>query len=483
MAATPANPQIAAWKEAFRVGEELLGAIALNQGLPGFQASVSVDGVRVADLAWGMADREAERPMTPQTLMRVASHSKTFTATAVHQLVEEGRLRLDDRLSQWIPELEGAPAGEATVSELLSHSAGIIRDGEDSDFWSLERPFPTREEVLEMARAGQVIRRNERLKYTNVGYSLLGYVVEAASGESWAERITSRILTPLTLEHTGAEVFGPGGDAVVPLEELATGYTARGANPADPFRRVPIDHVDSRGMAAATGVYSTARDLCRYFSAHLLAEGEFPRKRTKKLLADDTKRLAQRPVNTLEGRGYGLGFMGEEIGGAATFGHSGGYPGFISRTWGVQSTGVVLSVITNAIDGPAAEFGRTLFTLAELALKPADPSLKGVQRSRLRRFDATFQNLWGRTRYSYLGANIYDFELGSYADPKSAPWEFVDSRTLRMRDPYGFAAHGETSRFEFDDDGRPLAVRTAFGARMIRATSAEDLGDRVRRAY
>ncbi len=468
-----ANPQIAAWKEAFRVGEELLGAIAVNQGLPGFQASVSVDGRRVADIAWGEG-------ITPDTLMRVASHSKTFTATAILQLMESGALRLDDRVSRWLPALTGAPLGEATVSELLSHSAGVNRDSLDSDFWSLARPFPTRDEVLEAAKSGHVIRRNERMKYTNVGYSLLGYIVEEASGQSYEDYVRARIIAPLGLKNTGPEMDERAG-------ELATGYTARGMNPADPFRRLPIDHVNSRGMVAATGFYSTARDLCRYFSAHLLTEtgqpGAFPRKRTKKLLTDDSKRLAQRPVNTLEGRGYGLGFMWEEVAGQPTFGHSGGYPGFISRTWGVQGTGVVLSVITTAIDGPAAEFGRTLFALAELALKPADPSLKGVKRAHRRRFDATFQNLWGRTRYAYLGENVYDFELGYYADPKAQPWEYVDAQTLRMRDPYGFAAHGETSRFEFDDDGRPVSVRTAGGALMVPADRFEMPEDRVRLGY
>ncbi|GAA1346817.1 serine hydrolase domain-containing protein [Falsarthrobacter nasiphocae] len=469
------NPQIAAWKEALRVGEPLLGALARNVGLPGFQVSVSVDGKRVGDIAWGMADVEAERPMTPTTLMRVASHSKTFTATAILQLFERGVLRLDDRLDAWLPELADSPLGEATISELLSHTAGVTRDSMDSDFWSLGRPFPSREEIIEIARTGNVILRNERMKYTNVGYSLLGLIIEAATGGSYTDWVQSGILGPLRLANTGPELDDRA-------DELATGYTGRGADATDPFLRVPIDHVNSRGMVAATGFYSTARDLCRYFSAHLPASTEFERKRTDVLLEDGTKRLAQRPVYVREGRGYGLGFMFEEIGGRATFGHSGGYPGFISRTWAVPETGVVVSVLTNAVDGDPVTLGRSLFALADLALAPAHPSLAGVKKKVLRRFDESFSSLWGATRFAFLGHNIYEFELGYPVDPKSLPYEYVDESSLRMQDPYGFGAHGELARFEFDDDGRAASVRTANGSLMTRGEFL-DLPDRMRLGY
>ncbi|MCB4208404.1 serine hydrolase domain-containing protein [Arthrobacter sp. UM1] len=470
------NPHIAAWRDALRTGERLLGVRARLLGLPGWQVSVSVDGEPLGDIAGGLADVETGRPMTPTTPLRVASQSKSFTATAVLQLAEQGRLRLHETVAEHIPELAGTALADATLFELLSHTSGASRDGADAVYFQLRRPFPDREELIETARSAKTLERHERLKYSNVGFALLGLVVEAASGRTFAEYLEEGILRPLGLEHTSAAMTGRE-------DELATGYTGFGADLGDPLRRVPVDHVESRALASAGGVCSTARDLCRFFSAHLPEAGERPRERVCGLLSEDSKRLSRRPVNTVRGRGYGLGLMTEEIEGRATIGHSGGYPGFISRTWAVPETGVVLSVCTNAADGPANEFGRTLFALAELALAPADPSVRGLDASQLSRFEGEFADLWGRLHVARLGRNLYLLPAGQPVDSSAAPCAVRDSATLVDQDPTGFRGPGEPVRFEFDDDGRPRGLRTSEGMDLVRAEDFTLPADRIRRQF
>lgn len=102
--------------------------------VPGVQAAVLLRDELLLSSAYGHADVEAGDKLTPQHLFRIASHSKTFTATAVLQLAERGSLRLDDPAEHWLPFLTGAPLGTVTVRELLGHSAGVIRDGYDSNF-------------------------------------------------------------------------------------------------------------------------------------------------------------------------------------------------------------------------------------------------------------------------------------------------------------------------------------------------------------
>jgi D-alanyl-D-alanine carboxypeptidase len=130
-------------------------AQAAHRRVPGVQAAIRSGDELVLSAAVGVADALAGTPLTTEHLFPIASHSKTFTATAVLQLVEAGRMRLDDPIGDWVPELRagGSPLAAVTVRELLGHQAGVVRDGGDADFWQLVQPFPGIEE-LEVVDAG-----------------------------------------------------------------------------------------------------------------------------------------------------------------------------------------------------------------------------------------------------------------------------------------------------------------------------------------
>ena len=115
--------------------------------VPGIQAAFLLDDEIIFAGSYGHADVEAGVSLTDRHLFRIASHSKTFTATAVLQLVEQGALRLDDPAGRWLPYLAdaGSPLAAVTVRELLAHAGGVVRDGADGDHWQLFRPFPDRE--------------------------------------------------------------------------------------------------------------------------------------------------------------------------------------------------------------------------------------------------------------------------------------------------------------------------------------------------
>jgi CubicO group peptidase (beta-lactamase class C family) len=159
--------------------------------VPGVQAAVLHDDEVVLSIAHGVSNTSTGAPLTDDHLFRIASHSKTFTATAIMQLVEQGTVRLDDTVVRWVPEVASSSIAAVTVRELLSHAGGVVRDGWDGDFWQLWRTFPDRTELLRVANDdAAVLPRNERFKYSNVGYSLLGLVIEAATGESYGAYVT-----------------------------------------------------------------------------------------------------------------------------------------------------------------------------------------------------------------------------------------------------------------------------------------------------
>jgi CubicO group peptidase (beta-lactamase class C family) len=414
------------------------------QRVPGVQVAVYAEDAIAFSASYGLADAENDVPLTDQHLFRIASHSKTFTGTAILQLVEQGRLRLDDKVSQHVTEIVGTPVGERTVRELLAHAGGVTRDSGDADWWQLSTAFPDRDQLLEVLRDGSsaVIAENERFKYSNIGYGLLGLVVEAASGTPYNSYVQTAIVDKLGLSGLGPEL-DPAR-----LTEYAAGYSA--LSYAD--TRVPIEHVDTRALASATGFFGNARDLVTYFSAHLPGDN--------RLLSDKSKREMQHPLWTTgsdEKARYGLGLAVTKVGDREVFGHGGGYPGHITRTLVDPEKRIVVSVLTNAIDGPASQLAEGLFRLLDLA------ESKDRGEADLARFTGRFANLWGVTDFVVIGGRLYATDP-SGPNPAEEPQPLeVDGDTLRVTGGNGYGSYGESYRFMFDADGAVETVRGPSG--------------------
>ena len=411
--------------------------------VPGVQAAVLHDDEVVLSIAHGVSNTATGAPLTEGHLFRIASHSKTFTATAIMQLVEQGMVRLDDTVGRWIPELGESSIAATTVRELLSHAGGVVRDGWDGDFWQLWRSFPDRSELLRVANDdAAVLPRNERFKYSNVGYSLLGLVIEAATGESYGAYVTEQIVDRLGLLDTGPE-FDPdrAGD-------YAGGHSALSYSD----ERIPIDHIDTGAMAAATGFYSTASELVRYMSAHF--------EHDERLLSDDAKRQMQRSEWEVDGTdgAYGLGFGIATIGGRRVLGHGGGYPGHITRTFFDSVDRIAVSVFTNAIDGPALAWATAAIRLVNLASSDAG----GERRSsgELAAYCGRFASLWGVYDIVDLGGRLYQLDP-SLADPLASPTrlEVIDDQTLRIASTPGYGSRGQRLVYEFASGGSTVSVR------------------------
>ena len=117
--------------------------------VPGSQVAIGVGGKLIFSRAYGYADLEQRTPMRTDHLFRIASHSKTFTATRILQLVEDGRLGLEDRLGDHLREFAEDVIGEIVIRELLEHTSGLLRDGLDADFWQGVRGVPGPGRTLE----------------------------------------------------------------------------------------------------------------------------------------------------------------------------------------------------------------------------------------------------------------------------------------------------------------------------------------------
>ncbi len=437
----------AAVQDACRYADSWLAYRTVRDRIPGVQAAVLLGDEIVASSAHGVADLAAQVPLTTEHRFRIASHSKTFTATAIVQLAAEGRLRLDDTLGERLPDLAGTALAAVTLRELLAHGGGVIRDGWDGDHWQLVRPFPDAATLRRIATDdAAVLGRNERFKYSNIGFALLGAVVEAVTGRGYADHVTAALLQPLGLAATTPEIdLADAAD----IAGHATGYTSLAYSPV----RVPFDHVATGAMASATGFSSTASDLVRWAAAHFQGD--------ERILRDDAKRQMQRTEWTVGGGGgeYGLGFGIAKVGDRRLVGHGGGFPGFITRTWFDPVDRLAVAVLTNAVDGPAMTLASGIVRLVDLAAggDGGDPNRD------LAPFTGRFATQWGVMDVAALGGRLY--ALDPTLDdpiPTVQRLEVLDAETLRIADAPGYGSPGERYVYE-RVDGRVRAVRGGSG--------------------
>ncbi|HEY7819591.1 MAG TPA: serine hydrolase domain-containing protein, partial [Vicinamibacteria bacterium] len=292
--------------------------------LPGVSMAVVHDQNVLWSGGFGLADRARRAAASPDTIYSICSISKLFTAIAVLQLRDQGKLELDDPVSQHLPWLDieqsfqNAPP--ITIRGILTHSSGLPRES-DHSYWTYpEYAFPTREEVIEHLSEQKTLYPEGRyFQYSNLGITLAGEIVAQVSGEPYAQYARRHILDPLGLEDTSTEIPAEhrGG-------RFAMGYAGRRRDGA----REPLTFLQIKGIAPAAGYASTVLDLARFASWQFrLLEGD-----GEEVLRASTLREMQR-VQWMDPdwkTSWGLGFSVSRRDDKTFVGHGGSCPGFRS---------------------------------------------------------------------------------------------------------------------------------------------------------
>lgn len=293
--------------------------------LPG--AAVGV--VRGEDLIWssglGFADVPSRRAPDAHTLYRVASITKTVTATAIMQLRDEGKLRLDDPIVRHLPEFASVRSrhgeiDDVTVRRLLSHRSGLITEGPFSYWDTLD--FPAMDEVIaKLAESELAIAPDTAAKYSNLAFALLGEVVARLSGQPYEEYVHAGIFGPLGMAES---TFAPDESL---RARLATGYDPH------PFEDepAPAGHTSTRGITAAAGLYTTVHNLARWIALQFRT-GERSREGAQ-VPAGRTLEEMQRPqdIDLTWTMARCLGWMAQRRGEQVFHGHGGSIHGFITQ--------------------------------------------------------------------------------------------------------------------------------------------------------
>jgi CubicO group peptidase (beta-lactamase class C family) len=288
---------------------------------------VARNGARVLEFASGKADRERGIPNTVDTRFRIGSMNKMFTAVAVLQLVEDGRVQLSAPVGAYLSDYPNEKVAEqVTVEHLLTHTGGT---GDIFGPEFAEHRAELREHADYLALAGErdpAFTPGSRFAYSNYGYILLGAIIEAVTDRSYYDYVRANIFAPAGMEDTGSlpeNVDVPG---------RAVGYSTLSGR----WRSV-ADTLPYRGTAAGGG-YSTVGDLIAFSQA--LHSGV--------LLNDETLETATETESELgPGTGYGYGFYEFDVNGVRAFGHGGAAAGMDAQLIVYPQSGYAVAVAAN----------------------------------------------------------------------------------------------------------------------------------------
>ncbi len=335
--------------------DSLAKAFVAAGSTPSIAIAITRGGKTIVMGAWGKSDIEQNVGATAQSVYEIGSATKQFTAAAVMQLVEQGKVKLDESLATYVPTVPEAWR-VATVRHLLNHTSGIPnytavaawpkRWAEEMTADSLIAPTTT----LPMDFAP-----GTKFSYDNQGYVLLGMIIERVTGKPWATDLKERFTTPLGLSSTRI------CDAAAIIPNRARGYDVKdGAVINAPYFGV------SQAFSAGA-ICSTVGDLARWnYALH-----------TGKVVSAASYQMMTTPEGAAIANRYGFGLTVDTIGGHKLIQHGGSIPGFATANAWVAVEELSVTVLSNNLRGNPGQLSRQVMRAAlGLPLVPS-PSADG----------------------------------------------------------------------------------------------------------
>lgn len=363
--------------------DRLFTAYAIEAHVPGMAWGVLVDGALVHTGTHGVQDVATQTPVTADTVFRIASMTKSFTAVAVLMLRDQGRLSLDDLAEQYVPELRDlryptADAPRITIRHLLTHAGGFPEDNS----WGDQQLAISDQQMGDLLRQGIPFSNPPGIayEYSNYGFAILGRIVARVSGQPYREYVRAHVLAPLGLTGTTLDA------AVVPSTRLARGYRWEDAA----WKEEPP--LPDGAFGAMGGMLTSLRDLARYVGWMMSAwpprddadDGPLRRASVREMQqvwrsSRATARAGPSGLVELNAGGYGYGLrVWQTCDVAHVVAHSGGLPGFGSQMRWLPDHGVALVAMgsltytnwTPRFDAAVAALART----GALRAREAQPS-------------------------------------------------------------------------------------------------------------
>jgi len=308
--------------------DDLVRAEMKRQNTPAVSIAVIRHGKLEKTAGYGFANLETKTAATADTVYEIGSITKQFTAALIMTLVEANQLKLDDPITQILPQLPSEWSG-ITVRHLLTHTSGLPDYTEAFDFEQLARNDYTFQQILDVMKTKPMkAKTGEKFEYCNFGYYLLGRIIEKACGKSYWDYLSEKITKPLGMNHTCAS------EPHKIIENRARGYVLHGKTFEN---RDPI--TSSSGFSAGS-IVSTVKDMAKW----QMALGR------SSILSKTSWTQMLTPGTTNDGKPtiYSFGLVITKVNGHTAYMHSGGTVAFVTHAVCFPDDDLSVVVLTNS---------------------------------------------------------------------------------------------------------------------------------------
>ena len=442
------------YTEAFKLVEIWLEAQKDFDELPGLTAIVIEDQEVLWSGAVGLANVEKKIKAKATTICSICSISKLFTSVAIMKLYDEGKLRLDDKVSDLLPayklKQKYAESGPITIRSLLTHSSGLPREAGYPYWTGPDFPFPTKVQIdSKLSEQETLYPASTYFQYSNLGLTLLGEIVEEISGVTYDEYVMQNILKPLGLSDTRTELpeqlYG---------NELAIGYSALVRN----GNRKKVNLFQANGIKPAAGFSSNVQDLGKFASWQFRLRDST----VTEILRPSTLKYMQNVhwTNPDWKTTWGLGFVVYKGSNGNTWvGHGGSCPGYRSTLQIDLKNKRAYSVMINANGTDPAKYARGIGEILS-KVKDSKKEESSEEKKNLQEYVGYYNPLpWWSEEY----ISTWDGKLVTLSLPVDKPgnnmtfYKHIEGDTFRrIRDDQEL---GETIVFERDKKGKIIRYK------------------------
>lgn len=442
------------YTEAFELVAVWLDAQKDFDQLPGLTAIVIEDQEVLWSGAVGLANVEKNINAEASTLFSICSISKLFTSIAIMKLYDEGKLRLDDRVDDILPayklEQKYPDSGPITIRTLLTHSSGLPREAAYPYWTGPDFPFPTKEQIdSKLSEQETLYPASTYFQYSNLGFTLLGEIVEEISGVTYDEYVQQNILKPLGLTDTRTELpeqlYG---------SELAIGYSAM----TRIGKREKVNFFQANGITPAAGFSSNVQDLGKFASWQFRLRDIT----ITEILKPSTLKYMQNVhwTNPDWKTTWGLGFVvNKGPDGNTWVGHGGSCPGYQSSLQLDLKNKRAYSVMINANGTNPGKYLNGIHAILKevRSTTTEDSTDDSIEKENLEEYVGFYSSLpWSSEVYiSTWGGKLVTLRLPS-ENPGDAMtfYKHIEGDTFRrIRDDDEL---GETFVFERDENGKVI---------------------------
>ena len=399
---------------------------------------------------YGMADMENEVPASPGTVYRLGSVTKQFTSVAIMQLVEQGKLSLDDDVTKYVP---NAPTHgrRVLVRHLLNHTSGIPSYTDvGPQFGRVMRLDLSKDSLIATVKDDSLqFEPGSHFYYNNTGYFLLGMIIERVTGKSYGDYLRDALFTPNGLSST---VYC----SVMPIiKHRAQGYEGRATGLVNaPYISMDLPY-------AAGSLCSSVGDLAAW--TRLLHSGKLVKESSFAAMTTPAKLTSGRPMQ------YGFGLFMDTVGTHRRIHHGGGINGFISELAYYPDDSLTVVVLANTAPAPSDEIAENLarvaFGLPLLPDRPAPPADLPISADEIARLSGNYKVTWpdGSKRNARISANGAQLMLQIENQPAI--------RMMKQAAPNAYAVMGQPGQIVVDViEGKVVGFVLDRGARPLEAT-------------